>query len=184
MHDGGIHVPGIIRWPGKVRAETTSSVPVNGTDYLPTFCAVAGAAIPDDRPLDGVDILPGIVSGEKVTRQRPMMWWLFHARGGKQVAMRDGDYKMLAHMSPQADPASIGDAQPPPGWSNMRFIKEARLDGFTMYDLANDPSESKDLSAEQPERFAELKKRMRSRWRRRRPMRSACSPPPRRPAVI
>jgi arylsulfatase A-like enzyme len=89
-----------------------------------------------------------------------MMWWLFHARGGKQVAMRDGDYKMLAHMSPQANAGSIADAKPPKGWSKMKFIKEARLDGFTMYDLTKDPSESHDLSAEQPERFAKLQKRM------------------------
>jgi arylsulfatase A len=160
MHDGGIHVPGIIRWPGKVRAGTTSSVPVNGTDYLPSFCAVAGAKIPADRTLDGANVMPGIVSGEQVTRKRAMMWWLFHARGGKQVAMRDGDYKMLAHMSPQANAGSIADAKPPKGWSKMKFIKEARLDGFTMYDLTKDPSESHDLSAEQPERFVKLKKRM------------------------
>ena len=79
MHDGGIHVPGIIRWPGKIKPGTTSSVPVNGTDYLPTFCALAGAEVPNDRPIDGANVMPALVSRATVVRERPMLWWLFHA---------------------------------------------------------------------------------------------------------
>ena len=47
--------------------------------------------MPADRTLEGANGMPGIVSGEQVTRKRAMMWWLFHARGGKQVATGGGD---------------------------------------------------------------------------------------------
>ncbi len=146
MHAGGIHVPGIIRWPGKIKPGTASSLPINGTDYLPTFCALAAAEAPKDRIIDGVNVLPGLVSGAKVERERPMLWWLYHARGGKQVAMRDGKYKMLAHMSPQMNPGASADGTPPRGWSRMKFIKEAKREGFAMYDLAADASEADELA--------------------------------------
>lgn len=160
MHDGGIRVPGIVRWPGRVKPGSTSAVPVNGTDYLPTFCALAGAKVPGDRPIDGANVLPAWTGEGAVTRTTPMMWWLWHARGGKEVAMRIGNYKLLAHMTPQRVPGAIRDAQQPQGWSVMKFIKEAELAGFEMYDVANDPAETDELSKTDPERFAKLKARM------------------------
>ena len=132
VHEGGIRVPGIVRWPGRIPSGATSSTPVNGTDFLPTVCALAGLDVPNDRPIDGVDLLPALLRGEPVARPVEMFWWLAHARGGKQVAMRDGDYKMLARLSPQARPESTQDARPPKGWSMMQFIKEAGLDGFAL----------------------------------------------------
>lgn len=161
MHDGGIHVPGIIRWPGKIAAGSVSEEPVNGTDWLPTLCAVASVDIAHtDRVLDGANVLPALLAGQPVKRERPMMWWLWHARGGYEVAMRVGDYKMLATMTPQADPGNIADAAPPEGMSAMQFIRSAELDRFAMYDLVNDPSETQDLSVEEPERFASLRRQM------------------------
>ncbi|MAG57769.1 MAG: arylsulfatase [Planctomycetes bacterium] len=160
MHDGGIHVPGIVRWPGRIKAGSVCAAPVNGTDYLPTLCKVAGAPIPQDRPIDGADVMPALTATGKVDRKTAMLWWLWHARGKKQVAMRDGDYKLLAHMTPQAGPIGNGDARPPKGWSPMRFIKESRLAGFALYDLKADPGESRDLRTVDPKRFERLRAKM------------------------
>ena len=160
MHDGGIHVPGMIRWPGHIKAGTTSREPVNGTDYLPTLCAVAGVAVPQDRPVDGANVFPALVDGGKTDRTVPMLWWLYHARGAKQVAMRDGNYKMLAYMTPQVSPESVNDAKHLPDWSIMKFIKESKLAGFVMYDLANDPSETTDLASRESGRFEKMKAKM------------------------
>lgn len=88
------------------------------------------------------------------------MWWLWHARGGFEVAMRDGDYKILATMLPQADPGNIADSKQPEDWSIMQFIKQADLGRFEMYNLTEDPSETTNLAAKQPERLGRLKKRM------------------------
>ena len=74
--------------------------------------------------------------------------------------MRDGDYKMLALQTPQADPGKNSDAKPPKGMSIMQFIKQSNLSGFTMYNLTKDPSETRDLAATEPERFAEMREKM------------------------
>ena len=70
MHDGGIHVPGIIRWPGRIKAGSVSEEPVNGTDWLPTLCdASAGIAqnIEQLVPIDGANVLPALLHGKPVS---------------------------------------------------------------------------------------------------------------------
>tara|TARA_R110000850_G_scaffold4202_7_gene19549 strand:+ start:3179 stop:4642 length:1464 start_codon:yes stop_codon:yes gene_type:complete len=159
MHEGGYKVPGIIRWPGKIEAGTTSREPVNGTDYLPSLAAVAGADFQPEKTVDGVNVFPALVEGKEVMRPIPMMWWLYHARGGKEVTMRVGDYKVLANMMPQKS-ITVNDAAPPEGMTIMDFIKDADLDNFTMYNLKEDPNETKELSKSQPEKLEEFKKQM------------------------
>ncbi len=159
MHEGGYKVPGIIRWPGKIEAGTTSHEPVNGTDYLPSLAALAGAEFTPTKTLDGVNVFPALIDGKETHRPIPMMWWLYHARGGKEVSMRVGDYKVLANMLPQKD-ISISDSAPPAGMSLMDFIKDADLGNFTIYNLKDDPNETTELSKSQPEKLEELKKQM------------------------
>jgi arylsulfatase A len=159
MHEGGYKVPGIIRWPGKIEAGSTSREPVNGTDFLPSFAATARADYQPDKVVDGVNVFPALVDGEPLERPVPMMWWLYHARGAKEVTMRVGDYKILANMLPQKE-ITVNDAAPPQGMPIMEFIKEAELGNFTMYNLKDDPNETRDLSKSQPEKLEELKKQM------------------------
>ena len=161
MHEGGIHVPGIVRWPNVISAGTTSEVPVNGTDWLPTLCAAANIDVKSNsRVIDGANVFARIIHGKPVERPRPMLWWLWHARGGFEVAMRDGDYKMLATMTPQPKPGDIADAVQPSGWSILEFIRRAELDRFEMYNLRQDPSETTNLAETEPERFASLRRGM------------------------
>src|SRR6185436_501765 len=58
MYEGGIRVPGLVRWPGKTKPASVSDEPVCGVDYLPTICAVTGVQPPQDRKLDGASFLP------------------------------------------------------------------------------------------------------------------------------
>lgn len=159
MHEGGYRVPGIIRWPGRIPAGTVASLPVNGTDYLPTIAAVVGARPDYPHKLDGVNVLPGLTGAGTVARETPMLWWLYHARGGKEVSMRVGDYKILANMLPQPE-ISIQDAKPPAGVSLMDFIKQSELGNFTLYNLRKDPSETTELSAREPEKLSLLRQQM------------------------
>ena len=160
MHEGGIRVPGIVRWPGVIAAGSVSEEPVNGTDWMPTFSSLAGVRLPEDRPIDGTDVMPSLVEGKSVNREIPMMWWLWHARGGSEVAMRDGNYKLLATMMPQKNPGGYEDAAVPEGWAIMEFIRKADLDRFEMFDLEADPSEVRNLVSEEPETFERLREKM------------------------
>ena len=58
LYEGGIRVPGILRWPENTRQGSTSDIPVSGIDLLPTLCEVAGIPEPTDRAIDGTSFLP------------------------------------------------------------------------------------------------------------------------------
>ena len=156
MHEGGYRVPGIIRWPGRIKAGSVSAEPVNGTDFLPSLAAVAGADPEYPNKLDGIDVFPALTEGKAVTRRTPMLWWLWHARGAKEVTMRVGDYKLLANMLPQPE-VSIRDTRTPKGMSVMDFIKNSELGNFTMYNLKKDPAETTELSKVEPEKLSSLR---------------------------
>ena len=57
-YEGGIREPMIVKWPGTVKPNTVSNVPVISTDFYPTLLQISGAKTPDDYPLDGLSILP------------------------------------------------------------------------------------------------------------------------------
>tara|TARA_Y100001934_G_scaffold11144_1_gene14213 strand:- start:9597 stop:11066 length:1470 start_codon:yes stop_codon:yes gene_type:complete len=159
MHEGGYRVPGIIKWPGRIKAGTVSDEPVNGTDFLPTLAAVVGAKPNYPNKIDGADVSCALVDGKSVKRPTPMMWWLYHARGAKEVSMRLGDYKMLANMLPQKE-ITVRDAAPPADVKLMDFIKDSDLGNFTLYNLSKDPAETTELSAREPEKFSSMRGRM------------------------
>jgi arylsulfatase A len=134
LYEGGIRVPGIVRWPAKIKAGRTSNQPVGSYDILPTFCAMAGVKAPVDRVLDGTSLLP-LFSGEMVSRSKPLYWQYDRAIGGpNRVAMRDGDWKLLANTD---------------------------LSKFELYNLKTDISEAHDLASAEPSKVAELATEMR-----------------------
>ena len=134
MYEGGIRVPGILRWPGHAKAGQTVSEPVASYDLLPTLCAIAGAKPPTDRTLDGASLLP-LMDGQPVARSKPLYWQYDRAIGGaNRIAMRDGDWKLLAN---------------------------ADLSKFELYNLRSDLGEQTDLSASEPARLANLTAKLR-----------------------
>ncbi|MEM9478666.1 MAG: sulfatase-like hydrolase/transferase [Verrucomicrobiota bacterium] len=159
MHEGGYRVPGIVKWPGKILASSVCAEPVNGTDFLPTLATVVGAKPDYPFKIDGANIMPALINEDPIERKTPMLWWLYHARGGKEVSMRDGDYKMLANMLPQGE-ITINDASPPKGVSIMNFIKNSDLGNFTLYNLARDRAEASELSTSEPEKFKQMRDKM------------------------
>lgn len=159
IHEGGYRVPGIIKWPAKIKAGSQSSEALNGTDWLPTLAAAAQTELNIPKTIDGANVLPALIHGEKVIRSKAMLWWLYHARGAKEISMRYGKYKILANMMPQAI-IDNNDAKPPAGQSIMDFIKKSSIGNFTLYDLEKDPNETEDMSKTHPEKLEELKKIM------------------------
>ena len=130
LHEGGIRVPGLARWPGRIPAGTTSDVPVIGSDMFPTMLALGGARVLSDRVIDGVNVL-AVLEGQatRVERPQPLFWRLLMAPNAK-VAMRVDDWKILA---------------------------DAGLTEFELYDLKRDPQEKTDLKEKEPARFNALR---------------------------
>ncbi len=159
MYEGGIRVPGIIRWPGHARPGTECDVPACGVDVLPTFCAIAGVPLPGDRAIDGASILP-IFDGRPIERKRPLYWHFSYARGKPKVAMRIGDWKILGLIDNPQLKSTVDLTE-----ERQKLIKTAKLTGFELYNLRRDVGETTDLSQKEPERLAAMSSQLRRRYR-------------------
>jgi len=89
--EGGMRVPTIARWPGKIPAGTQSDAVTGMMDMLPTLVKLAGGQVPDDRQIDGGDVWP-ILSGQKDARSPHEVFYFF--RGHKLQAVRSGPWKL------------------------------------------------------------------------------------------
>ena len=112
LTEGGIRVPMIVRWPGRVKAGMVSDLIWAFWDFLPTAAEVAGAAAPGG--LDGVSVLPTL-TGQGSQRPREFLYWEFHEQGSKQ-AVRMGNWKAI-RSAPGARLA-IYDLKADPGEAN------------------------------------------------------------------
>ena len=130
--EGGIRVPGIACWPGRIPAGKTTDVPAWSVDLRATFDALAGATA---TASDGCDISPLLLEGHAPTRE--FFYWPFPGYGG-QEAVREGHWKLVrVGMN-----AAAKNGAPRPAWQ--------------LYDLANDPKETRDVSASHPSVVARL----------------------------
>jgi arylsulfatase A len=153
LWEGGIRVPGIIRWPEKAKAGMITDEPVSGVDFLPTVCAAADIALPPNRSFDGTDILP-VLEGRSIERSKPLYWQFNGSLGEPKVALRQGDWKLLATLDPSS-----------PRLRNLnelseREIKTAELDRFMLYNLRDDIGEQHDLARQEPDKLQALRTQM------------------------
>jgi arylsulfatase A len=157
--EGGIRVPGILRWPGKTKPSSVSDEPVSGVDFLPTVCAITRIEPPRDRKLDGASFLP-VLEKRPVPRLTPLYWHFNRASGEPRVALRAGDWKILATL----------DRLPAPRGNDItdeeeRDFKAAELTGFALYNLRGDIAEKNNLAASEPAKLAELQAQLQSKYR-------------------
>jgi len=130
--EGGIRVPGIACWPGRIPAGKTTDVPAWSVDLRATFDALAGVTA---NGTDGCDLGPLLFEGHAPTRE--FFYWPFPGYGG-QEAVREGNWKLVrVGMNTAAK-----NGAPRPAWQ--------------LYDLANDPKETRDVSASHPSVVARL----------------------------
>lgn len=134
--EGGIRVPFLVSWKGKLPAGKTYDQPVIQIDFLPTALAAAGA--PLDPGFDGVDLLP-FLDGRKSDAPHTALFWRF----GQQMAVRSGQWSLVKY-----DAAVEGGAK--------AKKKAGGTIGPRLYDLSQDLGQTRDLSAQNPDRVREL----------------------------
>ncbi|PWU08070.1 MAG: N-acetylgalactosamine-6-sulfatase [Verrucomicrobia bacterium] len=91
LYEGGIRVPLVVRWPGKVKAGTVNDIPFAFWDFLPTAADLAGTNAPPNS--DGISFVPTLL-GQTQTNQHQFLYWEFHERGFQQAA-RMGEWKAV-----------------------------------------------------------------------------------------
>ncbi len=131
-HEGGIRVPGIVRWPGQIEAGSVSAQPVIGSDIFSTICEIVDIPLPNDRTIDGTSLLP-LFQDKPIERQQPLYWRNHLAPSQYRVGMRIGDWKIVGSDD---------------------------LTSFELYNIVQDWQEEENLAESHPDRFAELKKRL------------------------
>jgi arylsulfatase A-like enzyme len=150
-YEGGVRVPAVMRWPGRIEPGQVFADLATAMDLMPTVLAAAGVALPDDRPLDGQSLLPWLdratpeIAGEApdlaegspqlVTEAPPTDRTFYYFRGAILEAVREGRWKF--RLSRQTDTLALipEDAEPVP----------------ELYDLELDPSERYNVAEDHPD---------------------------------
>jgi arylsulfatase A-like enzyme len=138
-YEGGLRVPLIVRWPGRVPAGKTCDVPVISNDFYPTFMALAGLPMPAEQKVDGVNIAP-LLEGKGTIAPRPLFWHYPHYsnQGGRPSgAIRVGNEKLI------------------------ESFEDGRIE---LFDLGGDEGETHDLASARPDSAQPLSKRL-AAWR-------------------
>jgi arylsulfatase A-like enzyme len=157
-YEGGIRVPFIARWPGMITPGTESRVPIINLDLYPTFLAVAGAAVPAGKTLDGANLLPLLRAQGPLAREA--IFWHFPGYLDDPVIRgRESDVR-LGFRSRPVSVIRKGD------WKLHLFHEEWQLDGgraqlatnhaVELYDLRGDPGEHRDVSGQNATKRNEL----------------------------
>jgi arylsulfatase A-like enzyme len=132
LYEGGIRVPCIVRWPGRIRPGTASDAVSGFEDWLPTLCAITGADLPDG--IDGINLVEELAAPRH--EGRPFLYREFPGYGGQQ-SLRKGRWKAIRTQLAK----SLGPTQ--------------------LFDLINDPGEQQNVAAQHPSVVAELESAMR-----------------------
>jgi len=131
LYEGGIRVPTIVSWPGKLKPSKVD-VPVHIIDWLPTFAGLAGYSAASDLKWDGQDIGP-VLHGQDETPEPRTLYWA--GPSFRQKAVRRGNWKLIVTRNDKAEVAEL-------------------------FDLGADPGEAADLSASHAKELAELRAEM------------------------
>jgi len=132
LYEGGVRVPLMVRWPGKVAAGTTSDAIVNNIDLYPTLLELAGVPKPKGHIVDGESFVPVLLEGKPFCKDTSFHWFPYQDAG---ITVRKGDWKLI-----------------------RRFKENPReYEGMVeLYNLKDDLGESRNLARQMPEKVAEL----------------------------
>lgn len=132
LYEGGIRVPYIAYWPGKIHPGTVTDIQAAGWDMMPTFCELLGRNSSwRIQPMDGISILPQLL-GRSGQKHHDFLYWEFHEEGGRQ-AVRAGDWKLIRQNISSGSPT------------------------LELYNIAEDPHEDHNIASQHPEKVEELK---------------------------
>jgi arylsulfatase A-like enzyme len=138
LYEGGIRVPTIVKWPGKVKPGSTSKHISAFWDWLPTFAELIGKEAPSE--IDGISMLP-LILGAGEQKIHDHLYWEFHELGGRQAVLK-GDWKLVKYQ-----------------------VKDGEKTTIELFNLKNDPSETEDLALVNPKKVKELEELVREAHR-------------------
>jgi arylsulfatase A len=146
--EGGQRVPALARWPAGIPAATEARGLATLMDWLPTIAELAGARLPDDRPIDGRTLVP-VLRGSGEREATPFFYLRLRVPFGEQRpevgAVRDGRWKLHRPLRGFY-----------PGFLEPLVRLELGRHGRLLFDLEADPGEQRDVAAQHPDVVARL----------------------------
>ncbi len=136
LYEGGIRVPLIVRWPGRVKPGSTCDTPVTSPDFFATLAEIAGAEVKPGEGPDGTSLMP-LLDGRAIDRKAIYFHYPHYHHSTPAGAIRQGRHKLL------------------------EFFEDGRLE---LYDLQADPGETKNLAEALPKVAAALRNKL-AAWR-------------------
>ena len=134
-YEGGIRVPAIVRWPGRIKPSIVCSEVLSSLDILPTVLAACGLTVPTDRILDGTDVTD-VLAGKKPSVHQSLCWTWKQGKNESWQAIRAG---------------------------HLKLVRRSESAPWELYDLQADVGESNDLAATRPGDVRALSARF-DRW--------------------
>lgn len=130
LYEGGIRVPFVVKWPGKVAENVKSDFVCAFWDLMPTFAEIGGATLPEG--MDGVSLVPVLTGEPEKQEAHPFLYWEFHDENGRQAVLKDN-------------------------WKAVKLnVKVPEKTVVELYDLSSDPYEQNNIAAEYPEVLSEM----------------------------
>lgn len=133
MHDGGIRVPLIAKWPGRIKPGTISDHPSAFWDFLPTACEIAGTPLPSGPTSDGISYLSTLLGKNAEQKKHKYLYWA-SSEGKTAVGVRRGKWKLVKYRGNKSD--STQD--------------------WRLYDLKTDIGETTNVAEQHPEVVTEI----------------------------
>jgi arylsulfatase A-like enzyme len=152
LYEGGVRVSALANWKGRIPPRTVVNAPLHIVDLYPTLLTLAGASLEQPLPIDGKDVREVVASGAASPHQEILL--NVTPSGG---AIRHGDWKLVVNGT-GATNADDGDATAER--PNRGRRRRARSEEIELFNLADDPSESKNLAQEKPGLVQELEARL------------------------
>ena len=134
LFEGGLKVPCLMRWPGRIRARTTSDAVLSSLDLFPTFCELAGVEM-GDRQLDGIGLKQQLRDGSDVG-DRELFW-----QTGRHLELNRGTWTALRK-------------------GNLKYLREPNGTEH-LFDITTDPNEQRNLADSLPDDLLQLRQRAR-----------------------
>lgn len=157
LYEGGIRSPGLVSWDGHIKPGTVINEPIHLVDWYPTLLKLAGGSLEQNLPLDGKDIWPTITEGKPSPHQELLLNATL-----KDGAIRIGDWKLVLNGED-----AVGETMDPDTGERHGSKKESKTDRVRgekqnkveLFNIHDDPSETKNLAGAMPEKVMELRAR-------------------------
>lgn len=150
LWEGGIRVPNLVQWPGKIKPGTVVNTPMIASDWMATFLDAAGVGIP--AKLDGVSVLPSLTG---TGTRSPSLIYAEYYQNQQTPRYADFEASRRGRTRGQMQFVRIGDH------AGVRYDIQSPADPFEIYDVVNDPKEITNLAGDS--RYAELQMTMQQR---------------------